>query len=191
MLVFIVAYAWLLVERVKAADPDPLIDFSTNATTPVFLNMFANGDVPTGSGGIREALDIGKFPCVTYADSNNTSFLAVLHIRCTWTMSNGKSVVIEQIFVFCQVGTCRSEGLTVVQFKRIPCGENVPHPPACYRVTFIVQWWSSLGWFRRHERFWSFESDSEYHRSLAGLSCSLREVMLIQFLTHHFSTNSL
>ncbi|OAE24130.1 hypothetical protein AXG93_2752s1440 [Marchantia polymorpha subsp. ruderalis] len=85
MLVFIFSTCLMLVQRVEAADPDPLVDFSANATTPVFRNLFANGDVTTGSGGIRAALDIGKFPGLT------------------------------------------SEGLTVVQFKMVPCGENVPH----------------------------------------------------------------
>ncbi|BBN15631.1 protein MpCupin99 [Marchantia polymorpha subsp. ruderalis] len=85
MLVFIYSTCLLLVERVEAADPDPLVDFSANAITPVFRNIFANGDVTTGSGGVRAALDIGKFRGLT------------------------------------------SEGLTVVQFKMIPCGENLPH----------------------------------------------------------------
>ncbi|BBN00970.1 protein MpCupin25 [Marchantia polymorpha subsp. ruderalis] len=84
-LVFIYSTCLVLVQRVEAADPDPLVDFSANATTPVFRNIFANGDVTTGSGGVRAALDIGKFPALT------------------------------------------SEGLTVVQFKMVPCGENVPH----------------------------------------------------------------
>ncbi|OAE24131.1 hypothetical protein AXG93_2752s1450 [Marchantia polymorpha subsp. ruderalis] len=83
--VFIYSTCMVLVQRVDAADPDPLVDFSANATTPVFRNIFANGDVTTGSGGVRAALDIGKFPGLT------------------------------------------SEGLTVVQFKMVPCGENVPH----------------------------------------------------------------
>ncbi|BBN00975.1 protein MpCupin27 [Marchantia polymorpha subsp. ruderalis] len=84
-LVFIYSTCLVLVQRVEAADPDPLVDFAANATTPVFRNIFANGDVTTGSGGVRAALDIGKFPGLT------------------------------------------SEGLTVVQFKMVPCGENVPH----------------------------------------------------------------
>ncbi|OAE24107.1 hypothetical protein AXG93_2752s1210 [Marchantia polymorpha subsp. ruderalis] len=84
-LAFIYSTCLVLVQRVEAADPDPLVDFSANATTPVFRNIFANGDVTTGSGGVRAALDIGKFPGLT------------------------------------------SEGLTVVQFKMVPCGENVPH----------------------------------------------------------------
>ncbi|BBN00976.1 protein MpCupin28 [Marchantia polymorpha subsp. ruderalis] len=75
----------VLVQRVEAADPDPLVDFSPNATTPVFRNIFVNGDVSIGSGGVRAALDIGRFPGLT------------------------------------------SEGLTVVQFKMVPCGENLPH----------------------------------------------------------------
>ncbi|OAE32075.1 hypothetical protein AXG93_2278s1550 [Marchantia polymorpha subsp. ruderalis] len=73
------------VGRVEAADPDPLVDFSANANTPVFRDIFANGDVTNGSGGVRAGLDIGKFPGLT------------------------------------------SEGLTVVQFKMVPCGENIPH----------------------------------------------------------------
>lgn len=72
MLVFIYSTCLLLVQRVEAADPDPLVDFSANATTPVFRNIFANGDVSIGSGGVRAALDIGKFPGLTYVDSNNT-----------------------------------------------------------------------------------------------------------------------
>ncbi|PTQ42011.1 hypothetical protein MARPO_0031s0003 [Marchantia polymorpha] len=85
MLIFIYNTCLVLVQRVEAADPDPLVDFSPNATTPVFRNIFVNGDVSIGSGGVRAALDIGKLPGLT------------------------------------------SEGLTIVQFKMVPCGENVPH----------------------------------------------------------------
>ncbi|BBN15190.1 protein MpCupin95 [Marchantia polymorpha subsp. ruderalis] len=85
MIAFMYSTCLVMVERVEAADPDPLVDFSANATTPVFRNIFVNGDVTTGSGGVRAALDIGKFPGLT------------------------------------------SQGLTVVQFKMVPCGENLPH----------------------------------------------------------------
>ncbi|BBN00977.1 protein MpCupin29 [Marchantia polymorpha subsp. ruderalis] len=85
MLVLVCSTCLVLVKKVTAADPDPLTDFSSNATTPVFRNIFVNGDISIGSGGVRAALDIGKFPGLT------------------------------------------SEGLTVVQFKMVPCGENVPH----------------------------------------------------------------
>ncbi|BBN00965.1 protein MpCupin23 [Marchantia polymorpha subsp. ruderalis] len=95
-LVFIFSTCLVLVQRVEAADPDPLVDFAANATTPVFRNIFANGDVTTGSGGVRAALHIGKFPGLTYTISNQILFLTV-------------------------------RGLTVVQFKMVPCGENVPH----------------------------------------------------------------
>lgn len=57
------------VGRVEAADPDPLVDFSANANTPVFRDIFANGDVTNGSGGVRAGLDIGKFPGLTYGYS--------------------------------------------------------------------------------------------------------------------------
>lgn len=74
-LAFIYSTCLVLVQRVEAADPDPLVDFSANATTPVFRNIFANGDVTTGSGGVRAALDIGKFPGLTYT---KILFLTVL-----------------------------------------------------------------------------------------------------------------
>ncbi|OAE24115.1 hypothetical protein AXG93_2752s1290 [Marchantia polymorpha subsp. ruderalis] len=65
MLIFIYNTCLVLVQRVEAADPDPLVDFSPNATTPVFRNIFVNGDVSIGSGGVRAALDIGKLPGLT------------------------------------------------------------------------------------------------------------------------------
>ncbi|KAG6542337.1 hypothetical protein Mapa_016263 [Marchantia paleacea] len=52
-----------MVKKVDAADPDPLVDFSSIVTTPIFTNIFANGHRP---GGVRAALDIGKFPGLTF-----------------------------------------------------------------------------------------------------------------------------
>lgn len=72
MLLLIYSTCLVLVQRVEAADPDPLVDFSANATTPVFRNIFANGDVSIGSGGVRAALDIGKFPGLTYVEFSDT-----------------------------------------------------------------------------------------------------------------------
>lgn len=125
MLVFIYSTCLLLVERVEAADPDPLVDFSANAITPVFRNIFANGDVTTGSGGVRAALDIGKFRGLTYGFYQHIPFMLFFKVHGLCWMEN--LWFTKQNFALSVSGICRSEGLTVVQFKMIPCGENLPH----------------------------------------------------------------
>jgi hypothetical protein len=49
--------------KVKAADPDPLVDFPAGPSAPFTLhNVFVNGVVTQGSGGTRAALSTDVFP---------------------------------------------------------------------------------------------------------------------------------
>ncbi|CAM6098994.1 unnamed protein product [Calypogeia fissa] len=81
-----------------AADPDPLVDVSPKAHgTFILRDIFTNGEVTNGTGGIRAALNTSIYPVLT------------------------------------------SEGITFVQFKMKPCGENLPHshPRATEIVTLV------------------------------------------------------
>ncbi|BBN19652.1 protein MpCupin102 [Marchantia polymorpha subsp. ruderalis] len=52
------------IDKVAAADPDPLTDVSPNANDFVIRSVFKNADVSSGSGGQRAALSTSKFPAI-------------------------------------------------------------------------------------------------------------------------------
>ncbi|KAI5073051.1 hypothetical protein GOP47_0011064 [Adiantum capillus-veneris] len=54
----------LLQRKRETMDPDPVSDFSENAMTFTFRDMFTNGDVTHGAGGTRVGLNISLFPAM-------------------------------------------------------------------------------------------------------------------------------
>ncbi|CAM6035000.1 unnamed protein product [Sphagnum compactum] len=61
--VFFVAFLIMSMKEVKAADPDPVVDFPAGSNAPFTLhNVFVNGVVTQGSGGTRAALSTDVFP---------------------------------------------------------------------------------------------------------------------------------
>ncbi|KAJ7523219.1 hypothetical protein O6H91_18G041800 [Diphasiastrum complanatum] len=64
---------------VRAADPDPLVDFSSVAHSFTLRDIFTNGDVSHGPGGIRAALDTTIFPAMA---SQGLTFVQFKLVPC-------------------------------------------------------------------------------------------------------------
>lgn len=62
VLLLLLACSILLMQKATAADPDPLVDFPPNASTPVFRDIFSLGVVGKGSGGVKAGLNVTIFP---------------------------------------------------------------------------------------------------------------------------------
>jgi hypothetical protein len=65
-LVVVIAMSCMQIRSVSAADPDPLLDNPLNLTSFTLRDIFRNGDVSSGSGGVRAAANTGNFPGTTY-----------------------------------------------------------------------------------------------------------------------------
>lgn len=48
-----------------ASDPDPVMDFAPGVNSFVFRDIYSNGVVVNGTGGIRAGLSTDKFPAIT------------------------------------------------------------------------------------------------------------------------------
>lgn len=64
-LVVVIAMSCMQIRSVSAADPDPLLDNPLNLTSFTLRDIFRNGDVSSGSGGVRAAANTGNFPGTT------------------------------------------------------------------------------------------------------------------------------
>jgi quercetin dioxygenase-like cupin family protein len=60
----LLVYCALSAAFVRAADPDPLVDFPPNVTSFSFRNFPVNGDVTQASGGKRSGLNVSLFPAM-------------------------------------------------------------------------------------------------------------------------------
>ncbi len=65
-LVAVIAMSCMQIRSVSAADPDPLLDNPLNLTSFTLRDIFVNGDVSSGPGGVRAALNTRNFPGTTY-----------------------------------------------------------------------------------------------------------------------------
>jgi len=71
------------ITSVSAADPDPLVDNPLNLTSFTLRDIFHNGDVSSGPGGVRAAVNTQNFPGTTY----------VWHLHAHWFVDPSTSVV--------------------------------------------------------------------------------------------------
>jgi hypothetical protein len=65
-LVVVIALGCMQITSVTAADPDPLLDNPLNLTSFTIRDIFHNGDVSSGPGGVRAAVNTKNFPATTY-----------------------------------------------------------------------------------------------------------------------------
>ncbi|CAM6049893.1 unnamed protein product [Sphagnum compactum] len=79
MILWVVFVAFLIMSmKVKAADPDPLVDFPAGPNAPFTLhNVFVNGVVTQGSGGTRAAVTTDVFPALTGEGISSVRFVLV------------------------------------------------------------------------------------------------------------------
>lgn len=106
------------IDKVAAADPDPLTDVSPNANDFVIRSVFKNADVSSGSGGQRAALSTSKFPAIEYA-------------AITIYPSSGSRIFIHDDFMF----TSRTI-LSVSDCLRIKCSSQQLHHLFTHGATF-------------------------------------------------------
>ncbi len=64
-LVVVIALGCMQITSVTAADPDPLLDNPLNLTSFTIRDIFHNGDVSSGPGGVRAAVNTRNFPATT------------------------------------------------------------------------------------------------------------------------------
>jgi quercetin dioxygenase-like cupin family protein len=64
-LVVVIALSCMQIRSVSAADPDPLLDNPLNLTSFTLHDIFHNGDVSSGPGGVRAAVNTQNFPGTT------------------------------------------------------------------------------------------------------------------------------
>ncbi|KAH8948711.1 hypothetical protein BDL97_11G107300 [Sphagnum fallax] len=64
-LVLVIAMACMQITSVTAADPDPVLDNPLNLTSFTIRDIFKNGDVSSGPGGVRAAVNTKNFPATT------------------------------------------------------------------------------------------------------------------------------
>ncbi len=62
----VIAMSCTQIRSVNAADPDPLLDNPLNLTSFTLRDIFQNGVVTSGPGGVRAALNTRNFPGTTY-----------------------------------------------------------------------------------------------------------------------------
>ncbi len=65
-MVVVIAIGCMQIKSVSAADADPLLDNPLNLTSFTLRDIFHNGDVTSGPGGVRAALNTQIFPGITY-----------------------------------------------------------------------------------------------------------------------------
>jgi len=65
-LVVVIALGCMQITSVTAADPDPVLDNPLNLTSFTIRDIFHNGDVSSGPGGVRAAVNTRNFPATTY-----------------------------------------------------------------------------------------------------------------------------
>ncbi|CAK9197768.1 unnamed protein product [Sphagnum troendelagicum] len=65
-LVLVIAMGCMRTTSVTAADPDPLLHNPLNLTSFTIRDIFYNGDVSSGPGGVRAAVNTRNFPATTY-----------------------------------------------------------------------------------------------------------------------------
>ncbi len=65
-LVVVIAMGCMQIKSVSAADPDPLLDNPLNLTSFTLRDIFHNGEVSSGPGGVRAAVTTHNFPGTTY-----------------------------------------------------------------------------------------------------------------------------
>jgi hypothetical protein len=65
-LVVVIAMSCMQITSVSAADPDPLLDNPFNLTSFTLRDIFHNGDVSSGPGGVRAAANTQNFPATKY-----------------------------------------------------------------------------------------------------------------------------
>jgi hypothetical protein len=125
VLISLVLVFAIFLRSANSADPDPVTDFVTGLSTFTLRDIFKNGDVSNDSGGIRAATSTQNFPAVRYIE-----YIHVMHIlfaciavayfvcmacRFWWYVING----VKWFY--------RTQGLSIVRFKMVPCGSNLPH----------------------------------------------------------------
>jgi len=64
-LVVVIAIGCMQIKSVSAADPDPVLDNPLNLTSFTLRDIFRNGEVSSGSGGVRAAVTTQNFPATT------------------------------------------------------------------------------------------------------------------------------
>jgi hypothetical protein len=62
----VIAMSGTQITSVSAADADPLLDNPLNLTSFTLRDIFQNGAVTSGPGGVRAALNTRNFPGSTY-----------------------------------------------------------------------------------------------------------------------------
>jgi len=98
----------------NSADPDPVRDFDTGLSTFTLRNIFKSGNVSHDTGGIRAATSIQNFPALRYESDSYSHIVCMAYTICWYIINGGKWIY-------------RTQGLSIVRFKMVPCGSNLPH----------------------------------------------------------------
>lgn len=72
-------------ELIEASDPDPVDDYASDATSFVIRDIFTNGDIIHGTGGVRAAVTTDKFPAIT---AQGITYVRVRVVPCGCTLAH-------------------------------------------------------------------------------------------------------